>query len=161
MKRRTTFLVLGNLLTGVTVGSALTVMFGGFTPRSPMPAAWAGVAESEGGKAPIGLFEDAIQLVRADYVEPIGETELVGNAINGMLTALDPHSYYLDPKAFRDLQIQTRGNFGGLGMEVTEDHGRIKVVTPLDGTPAQRSGIKAGDHIFAIDGRPTAGLTLS
>ena len=160
MKRHTALLLLGTgLLTGFAAGSAPRVVIRGFGNLWPLPAARADAdtADSKG----LGLFSDAVQLVRNEYVEPVGDVDLVGNAINGMLTALDAHSYYMDPKAFRDLQVQTRGTFGGLGMEVSDDHGKIKVVTPLDDTPAMHAGIKAGDQIVAIDGQLTQGLTLS
>ena len=85
--------------------------------------------------------------VRAEYVEPVNDRELIENAINGMLTGLDPHSNYMNAKAFRDMQVQTRGEFGGLGIEVTQENGLIKVVSPIDDTPAARAGMKAGDLI--------------
>ena len=89
------------------------------------------------------------------------DQKLVESAINGMLSSLDPHSSYMDPKSFRDMQVQTRGEFGGLGIEVTQEEGIVKVVTPIDDTPASRAGILAGDVISAIDGESTQGLTLS
>ena len=83
------------------------------------------------------------------------------NAINGMLTGLDPHSSYMNAKAFRDMQVQTHGEFGGLGLEVTQDNGIIKVVSPIDDTPASRAGIKAGDLITTIDNTTVQGLSLN
>ena len=90
--------------------------------------------------------------VRADYVDPVPDKELVENAINGMLTGLDPHSNYMDAKAFRDMQVQTKGEFGGLGIEVTQDGGWIKVISPIDDTPAAKAGIKSGD-LITVDRR--------
>jgi len=81
------------------------------------------------------------------------------NAINGMLAALDPHSSYMNPKVYKDMQVQTRGEFGGLGIEVTMENGVIKVVSPIDETPASKAGIQSGDLIFALDGEPVQGLT--
>jgi carboxyl-terminal processing protease len=107
------------------------------------------------------LFGDVFDRVRADYVEPVKDRDLIENAINGMLTGLDPHSNYMNAKAFRDMQVQTRGEFGGLGIEVTQDNGFIKVVSPIDDTPAARAGIKAGDLIVALDGKTVQGLTLN
>src|SRR5690606_4559928 len=98
--------------------------------------------------------------VRADYVEPTDDAKLIEAAINGMLTSLDPHSSYMNPKSFRDMQVQTRGEFGGLGIEVTMENGVVKVVTPIDDTPASRAGLRPNDYITHIDGKPILGLTL-
>lgn len=108
----------------------------------------------------LNLFGDVLERVRRDYVEPPDEKALMENAINGMLSSLDPHSSYMNPKVYKDMQIQTRGEFGGLGIEVTMENGVIKVVSPIDDTPAAKAGIQAGDLIFALDGEPVQGLTL-
>ena len=107
------------------------------------------------------LFGDVFERVRAEYVEATSDRDLVENAINGMLTGLDPHSSYMNAKAFRDMQVQTRGEFGGLGIEVTQENGYIKVISPIDDTPAARAGVKAGDLITAIDGKTVQGLSLN
>ncbi|WP_409371487.1 S41 family peptidase [Methylocella sp. CPCC 101449] len=109
----------------------------------------------------LNLFGDVFEKVRTDYVEKPSEQKLIESAINGMLTSLDPHSSYMDAKSFRDMQVQTRGEFGGLGIEVTQEDGFVKVVTPIDDTPASRAGIMAGDVITAIDDEQTQGLTLN
>ncbi|ACK49615.1 carboxyl-terminal protease [Methylocella silvestris BL2] len=109
----------------------------------------------------LNLFGDVFEKIRSDYVEKPDEQKLVESAINGMLTSLDPHSSYMDAKSFRDMQVQTRGEFGGLGIEVTQEDGLIKVVTPIDDTPASRGGILSGDIITAIDGENVQGLTLN
>ncbi len=109
----------------------------------------------------LNLFGDVFEKIRTDYVEKPDEAKLVEAAINGMLTSLDPHSSYMDAKAYRDMQVQTRGEFGGLGIEVSQDDGNIKVVTPIDDTPASKAGIQAGDLITAIDGDPVSGMTLN
>ncbi len=109
----------------------------------------------------LSLFGDVFERVRAEYVEPTNDRDLVENAINGMLTGLDPHSNYMNSKAFRDMQVQTRGEFGGLGIEVTQDNGFIKVISPIDDTPAARAGVKSGDLILALDGKTVQGLTLN
>ena len=109
----------------------------------------------------LNLFGDIFERVRADYVEQIDESELIEAAINGMLQSLDPHSSYLNPKTFRAMQVQTRGEFGGLGIEVTMENGVVKVVAPIDETPASRAGIKSGDYITHLDGEAVLGLTLS
>ena len=108
----------------------------------------------------LNLFGDVLERVRRDYVEPVDEKSLIENAINGMLSSLDPHSSYMNPKSYKDMQVQTRGEFGGLGIEVTMENGVIKVVSPIDDTPASKAGLQSGDLIFALDGKPVQGLTL-
>jgi len=108
----------------------------------------------------LDLFGDVLERVRADYVEKPNDQKLIESAINGMLSALDPHSSYLSPKHFRDMQVQTRGEFGGLGIEVTMENGVVKVVSPIDGTPADRAGVQAGDLITHLDKEQIVGLTL-
>jgi carboxyl-terminal processing protease len=109
----------------------------------------------------LNLFGDVFERIRADYVESPDDAKLIESAINGMLTSLDPHSSYLPPKDFRDMQVQTRGEFGGLGIEVTMEDGLVKVVTPIDDTPAQKAGVLTNDFITAIDGEQVQGLTLN
>src|SRR5690348_9905245 len=109
----------------------------------------------------LNLFGDVFERVRADYVEKPDDAKLIETAINGMLAGLDPHSSYMDPKSFRDMQVQTRGQFGGLGIEVTMEDGLIKVVTPIDDTPAAKAGLRAGDIITQLDGDAVQGLTLN
>jgi len=109
----------------------------------------------------LNLFGDVFERVKNDYVREVKDAELVESAINGMLVALDPHSSYLNPKNFSDMQVSTRGEYGGLGLEVTMEDGLVKVISPMDGTPAARAGIKTGDLIATIDGIAIQGLTLS
>ncbi len=106
------------------------------------------------------LFGDVFERVRAEYVDQVDDKDLIENAINGMLTGLDPHSSYMNSKAFRDMQVQTKGEFGGLGIEVTQDNGFIKVISPIDDTPASKAGVKAGDIITALDSKTVQGLSL-
>lgn len=108
----------------------------------------------------LDLFGDIFERIRAQYVEEVDTQKLVEAAINGMLTSLDPHSSYLSAKDFGDMQEQTRGEFGGLGIEVTQEDGFIKVVSPMDGTPADQAGIKAGDFITHVNTESVLGLTL-
>ena len=108
----------------------------------------------------LDLFGDVFERVRADYVKEVGDEKLIEAAINGMLTSLDPHSSYMSPKSFRDMQVQTRGEFGGLGIEVTMENGLVKVVSPIDDTPAFRAGLKPGDYITHLDDQVVQGLTL-
>ncbi len=123
----------------------------------PAPA----YAESEETYELLNLFGDVFERVRRDYVEETDDKELVEAAINGMLTSLDPHSGYLNAKHFQEMQVQTKGEFGGLGIEVTMENGLVKVVSPIDDTPAYKAGIEAGDYISQIDGDPVMGLSLS
>ncbi len=108
----------------------------------------------------LDLFGDVLERVRADYVEKPDDAKLIEAAINGMLSSLDPHSAFLNKKHFDDMQIQTRGQFGGLGIEVTMENGLIKVVAPIEGTPAERAGIQANDLITHLDDEQVLGLTL-
>lgn len=109
----------------------------------------------------LNLFGDVFERVRAQYVEPISDEKLMEYAINGMLSSLDPHSSYLDEKDFGDMRIQTKGEFGGLGIEVTMEEGLVKVVSPIDDTPAFKAGVKPGDFITHLDGKPIMGLSLA
>lgn len=109
----------------------------------------------------LSLFGEVLERVQSDYVEPVTTTKLIHNALSGMLSGLDPHSSYMDPKQWHDMQTETRGRFGGLGMEVTEAGGLVKVISPIDGTPAARAGIKPGDLITAADGKTLMGMSLS
>jgi carboxyl-terminal processing protease len=145
------------LLAGAVVGAGLTVLI-------TQPPLWIGTS----ARAAVGdtyrqlnLFGDIFERVRSHYVEKPDDSKLVEGAVNGMLNGLDPHSSYLDPKNFRDMQIQTRGEFGGLGIEVTMEDGLIKVVAPIDDTPAAKAGIRAGDVITHLDDEAVQGLTLN
>jgi len=109
----------------------------------------------------LNLFGDVFERIRSDYVEKPDDSKLVESAINGMLSSLDPHSSYMSPKSFKDMQVQTRGEFGGLGIEVTMEDGLVKVVAPIDDTPAARAGVRAGDLIVQLDGEQVQGLSLN
>ncbi|MEA1937547.1 MAG: S41 family peptidase [Pseudomonadota bacterium] len=109
----------------------------------------------------IKLFDAVFESVRANYVDDVKDEVLIENAINGMLSRLDPHSSYLNKKNFKDIQIHTKGQFGGLGIEVTMDKGLVKVVAPIDDTPAFRAGLQSGDYITHLDDEPVMGLTLN
>ncbi len=109
----------------------------------------------------LNLFGDVFERVRSDYVEYPTDQELIESAITGMLSSLDPHSSYMNAKNFREMQVQTRGSFGGLGIEVTMERGLVKVVSPIDDTPAHRAGVEPGDFITHLDGDAVMGLTLS
>ncbi|MFT6556678.1 MAG: carboxyl-terminal processing protease [Sneathiella sp.] len=109
----------------------------------------------------LNLFGDVFAKIREDYVEEVDDAKLIEAAINGMLASLDPHSSYLNPKNYQGMKVQTRGKFGGLGIEVTMENGLVKVVTPIDDTPAAAAGVQAGDYITHLDGEPVLGLSLS
>ena len=108
----------------------------------------------------LNLFGEVFERVRADYVEKPDDSKLIEGAINGMVSALDPHSRYMNDKAWKDMQETTQGEFGGLGIEVMMENGLVKVVAPMDDTPAAKAGILSGDLITQIDGDAVQGLTL-
>src|ERR1043166_4004608 len=139
MIRKTTSLV----LLGAAAGVAVTLLA---TQPRVMLGASAKAAAADTYRQ-LNLFGDVFERVRADYVEKPDDSKLIEQAINGMLNGLDPHSSYMDPKNFRDMQVQTRGEFGGLGIEVTMEDGLVKVVTPIDETPAAKAGVMANDII--------------
>jgi carboxyl-terminal processing protease len=145
------------LLVGAALGAS-TALMGTQTWLTSGTTARAAAADTYRS---LNLFGDVFEKIRTDYVEKPDDQKLVEAAINGMLSSLDPHSSYMDAKSFNDMQVQTRGEFGGLGIEVTEDNGLIKVVTPIDDTPASRAGILSGDIISAIDGEDVDGMTLN
>ena len=109
----------------------------------------------------LDLFGEVFERVRADYVDRVSDQHLIEAAINGMLSSLDPHSSYMNAKDFAEMQVQVQGEFGGLGIEVTMENGLVKVVSPIDGTPAAKAGLKPGDLIVAIDGQPISGMSLN
>ena len=137
----------------------LAVLAAGSTMVSLARSQSASAANSEIYRQ-LDLFGEVLERVRSDYVEKPDDSKLIEAAINGMLTALDPHSAYLNPKHFRDMQVQTRGEFGGLGIEVTMENGVVKVVSPIEDTPAAKAGLMSGDLITALDKEQIQGLTL-
>ena len=152
MMRKTSLVLLG-----AAAGAALTLL--AIQPR--LLIGDSAVAAAADTYRQLNLFGDVFERVRSDYVEQPNDGKLVESAINGMLTGLDPHSSYMDAKSFRDMQVQTRGEFGGLGIEVTMEDGLVKVVAPIDDTPAARAGILANDLITHLNDEPVQGLTLS
>jgi carboxyl-terminal processing protease len=153
MMRKTSLVLLG-----AAAGAAMTLVLS--QPRTVFVGAAAKAAASDTYRQ-LNLFGDVFERVRSDYVEKPDDSKLIDSAINGMLTGLDPHSSYMDPKSFKDMQIQTRGEFGGLGIEVTMEDGLVKVVAPIDETPAHKAGVLAGDIITHLDDEPVQGLTLN
>ena len=134
------------ILLSAATGAALTLFV--TQPRAVLMGSSARAATSDTYRQ-LNLFGDVFERVRSDYVEKPDDSKLVESAISGMLSGLDPHSSYMDAKSFRDMQVQTRGEFGGLGIEVTMEDGLIKVVSPIDDTPASKAGIMANDKFVA------------
>ena len=153
MMRKTSLILLG-----AAAGAAMTLLVS--QPHMVFIGASAKAAAADTYRQ-LNLFGDVFERVRADYVEKPDNSKLIETAINGMLAGLDPHSSYMDPKSFRDMQVQTRGEFGGLGIEVTMEDGLIKVVAPIDETPAAKAGVQANDIITQLDGEQVQGLTLN
>ncbi|MEO9336363.1 S41 family peptidase [Mesorhizobium sp. SB112] len=142
------------LFAGALMGaSAMSLVYG--SPGSTANAAGAETYRQ------LAIFGDIFERVRGQYVTPPDEKSLVENAINGMLTSLDPHSSYLNPDAAKDMRVQTKGEFGGLGIEVTMENELVKVISPMDDTPAAKAGVLAGDFISKIDGDEVRGMTLN
>jgi carboxyl-terminal processing protease len=151
------------VLIGAVAGSAVALLasqptvISGFAARAASSITAAPGAETY---RQLQLFGDVFERVRASYVDPPDDTKLIASSINGMLAGLDPHSSYMDPNSFRDMQVETKGEFGGLGMEVTMENGMVKVVAPIDDTPAAKAGILANDIITQLNGESIEGLTL-
>ena len=150
---RNKFSQFGLIVVGVLIGVAISLNF-------------SAVAQREGGALPLPIeelraFTEVFGRVKSDYVEPVEDKKLITEAINGMLTGLDPHSAYLDQEAFRELQVGTQGEFGGLGIEVGMEDGFVKVVAPIDDSPASRAGVKPGDLIVKLDETSVKGMTLN
>jgi carboxyl-terminal processing protease len=125
-----------------------------------LPMAHGAEGDSQSAYQALDRFGQAFAVVRARYVEAPDDRLMVENALNGMISSLDPHSSYFDPKTYADMQVKTEGQYGGLGLVIAADNGAIKIVTPMDDTPASRAGIKAGDIILAVDGKGLQGLSL-
>src|ERR1700752_2287092 len=146
------------ILLSAATGAALTLMV--TQPRAVLMGSTRRAATSDTYRQ-LNLFGDVFERVRSDYVEKPDDSKLVESAISGMLAGLDPHSSYMDSKSFRDMQVQTRGEFGGLGIEVTMEDGLVKVVAPIDDTPAAKAGVMANDIITKLDDEQVQGLTLN
>ena len=149
---RSKFQQIGLVLVGLIAGVTLSLNFSAIAQKN--------------GSAPLPVeelrsFADVFNAIKQGYVEPVEDKQLITHAISGMLSNLDPHSAYLDADAFKDLQVSTQGEFGGLGIEVGMEDGLVKVVSPIEDTPAWRAGVKAGDLIFKLDDTPVKGMTLN
>src|SRR6476659_4486014 len=150
---RNKFSQFGLIVVGVLIGVAISLNF-------------SAVAQRDTGALPLPIeelraFTEVFGRVKSDYVEPVEDKKLITEAINGMLTGLDPHSAYLDQEAFRELQVGTQGEFGGLGIEVGMEDGFVKVISPIEDTPAFKAGIKPNDLIIKLDDTPVKGMSLN
>ena len=153
MKRSLIILVLGFIAGGI--------FFNQIDKTALMAQAKNGSEDKNRVYEQLNLFGEVFDRIRSGYVEDVNSSDLISAAIRGMLTSLDPHSGYMPPESFQDMQVDTRGAFGGLGIEVTQEDGFVKVVSPMDGTPASEAGIQSGDFITHVDGEAILGLTLS
>jgi carboxyl-terminal processing protease len=149
VKKKIMMAAVGGTLAGVLLTSQLS-----------MPLVAQEAAKTKSTYEQLDLFGDIFERIRSIYVEEVDDAQLIESAINGMLTSLDPHSSYMPPEDFGQMQVQTRGEFGGLGIEVTQENGFVKVVSPIDDTPADEAGVEAGDFLTKVDGDSTLGLTL-
>ena len=153
MKRSLIILILGFIAGGI--------FFNQIDKTALMAQAKNGSEDKNRVYEQLNLFGEVFDRIRSGYVEDVNSSDLISAAIRGMLTSLDPHSGYMPPESFQDMQVDTRGAFGGLGIEVTQEDGFVKVVSPMDGTPASEAGIQSGDFITHVDGEAILGLTLS
>lgn len=162
MRRFIPFLAIPCLLALIAAGASWVeaAPTTGDKPAADKPAA-ATSEDANNTFKQLTLFADVLERVRADYVDPVTDEQLIESAINGMLVSLDPHSGYMNKKSFADMQTQTRGEFGGLGIEVTMENSLIKVVSPIDDTPAAKAGLQPNDLITHLDGKPVTELTLA
>jgi carboxyl-terminal processing protease len=159
MKFRTGLLLGGAFAVGLVAGPLVREV----APRFGFPVARAEDTPPEGDVAyhALTLFGNVYERVRQDYVEPVKDQQLIENSLDGMLSGLDPHSSYMNPKQWADFQVTTKGVFGGLGLEVTSDQGLVKVVSPIDDTPAARAGMKSGDLVLSLDHKTLEGISLN
>jgi carboxyl-terminal processing protease len=160
MAHRTTLLVGATFLAGLAIGPASSLIARHFGPVFGVNAAFAQDSDRANTYRLLALFGDVFERVRQEYVDPVSDKDLIEDAIDGMLTGLDPHSAYMNAEEFREMQEETAGEFGGLGMEVTQENGFIKVMSPMDDTPASKAGIRAGDIITGLNGKTVQGLSM-
>jgi carboxyl-terminal processing protease len=158
-KYRTTLLLGTAFIAGVALGPAFSLTTSQFVRGLGINAAFAQDTNRANTYQLLTLFGDVLKRVRSDYVDPVSDKELVGNAINGMLIGLDPHSGYMNADEFREMQVQTEGKFGGIGVEVVWENGVLKVITAMVDTPASKAGIKVGDAITKLNGKPVRGVS--
>jgi carboxyl-terminal processing protease len=158
-KLRNTLMLITAFLAGVTIGPASGLIARRFLGSVGISAAFAQDTDRANTYRLLTLFGDVFERVRSEYVDPVSDTDLINDAINGMLTGLDPHSTFMNAEQFRAMQEETKGEFGGLGIEVIPEAGFFKVISALDDTPAFKAGIKAGDIVTGLNGKTTQGLS--
>ncbi len=154
MKLATRYILV--LFLGMFVGAAIILDMGVLAEREPGKEALAPLPLDE-----LRTFTEVFSRIKADYVETVEDKKLLEDAVQGMLSGLDPHSAYLDSESFRDMRVETEGQFGGLGIEVTMENGFVKVVSPIEDTPAARAGVKPGDLVIRLDDKAVKGMTLT
>jgi carboxyl-terminal processing protease len=157
---RNTLLLGTAFLAGAAIGPASGLIASHFVPDLGINAALAQDTDRANTYRLLSLFGDVFERVRSEYVDPVFDKELVENAIDGMLTGLDPHSAYMNADEFQEMQVETTGVFGGIGIQVVPENGFMKVISPMDDTPASKAGIKSGDMITRVDGNSVQGLSL-
>jgi carboxyl-terminal processing protease len=157
---RTTLLLGTAFLAGAAIGPSSGLIARHFGPTLGVNAAFAQDSDRANTYRLLALFGDVFEQVRLDYVDPVSDRDLIENAINGMLAGLDPHSSYLNADEYREVEVETEGKFGGLGIEITQDNGLIKVIDTMDNTPASKAGIKTGDIITVLNGKSVQRLSL-
>ena len=158
-KLRTILLLGFAFFAGMAIGPVSSLIASHFVLDLGISAAFAQDTDRANTYRLLTLFGDVFERVRSQYVDPVSDKELVENAVNGMLTGLDPHSSYMNAEQFRAMRVETKGEFGGLGIEVVPQNGFFKVISPMDDTPASKAGIRAGDIITGLNGKTTQGLS--
>ena len=160
MRLRTTLLLGTAFLAGVAIGPASGLIAPHFVRGLGINSAFAQVTDRANTYRLLSLFGDVFERVRSEYVDPVSDKKLMMYAINGMLTGLDPHSAYMNPDQFHELQVETSGKYGGIGIQIFPENGFLKVIARMDDTPASRAGIRAGDIITRLNGKSVEGLSL-
>ena len=158
-KLRTVLLLTSAFMAGTAIGPAANLIAGGFPRALGIHTALAQDTDRTATYGLLSLFGDVFERVRRDYVDPVSDQKLIENAVNGMLTGLDPHSVYLNADEFRKLEVEDKGEFSGIGIEIEQEGGVVRVISPMDNSPAVRAGIKAGDTIIGLNGKSVLGLS--
>ena len=158
-KFRTVLLLASAFIAGTVIGPASGLIARRFVFDFGISAALAQDTDRTATYRLLSLFGDVFELVRRDYVDPVSDQKLIENAVNGMLTGLDPHSVYLNADEFQDLKVEDKGEFSGIGIEIEQEGGVVRVISPMDNSPAVRAGIKAGDTIIGLNGKSVLGLS--